>query len=123
MTTRRLVALDAAIEAGTGLALIADPGFVVRLLLGAGLTGGGIAVGRVAGFGLMSLGLACQPIGRDADPRATRALFAYNLLVALYLGYLRIGEGFAGYLLWPAVALHTLLTLLLGRLAYLGVSS
>jgi hypothetical protein len=39
----------------------------------------------------------------------------YNLLTTLYLGYLRIGGGFAGYLLWPAFVLHALLTLLLAR--------
>jgi hypothetical protein len=41
-----LVALSSAIEAATGVALIADPTFVVRVLLGAGLSGAGIAVGR-----------------------------------------------------------------------------
>jgi hypothetical protein len=118
MTTKALVGLDAALEMATGVALIADPSFVVRVLLGAGLSGGGMAVGRVAGFGLLSLGLACWPGRRDATPQATRALFTYNLLAALYLGYLRIGGVFVGYLLWPAFALHALLTLLLTRAVY-----
>jgi hypothetical protein len=118
MTTRTLLALDAALEVATGIALIADPSFVVRVLLGAGLTGGGIAVSRVAGLGLLSLGLACWPSGGDATAQATWTLFIYNLLTALYLGYLRVGEGFDGHLLWPAFALHTLLTFLLARPAY-----
>jgi len=118
MTTRTLVLLDAALEAATGVALIADPSFVVRALLGAGLSAGGIAVGRVAGLGLLSLGLACWPSTDSATATATWALFTYNLLVALYLGYLRIGGGFVGYLLWPAFALHVFLTLLLARPAY-----
>jgi len=118
MTTRTLVMLDAALEVATGVALIADPSFVVRVLLGTGLSGGGIAVGRVAGLGLLSLGLACRPGGDDATPQATRALFTYNLLATLYLGYLRIGGGFVSYLLWWVVALHALLTLLLARPAF-----
>ena len=118
MTTRTLVVLDAALEVATGVALIADPTFVVRVLLGAGLSAGGIAVGRVAGLGLLSLGLACWPSGDGASAQATWALFTYNLLVALYLGYLRLGGGFLGYLLWPAFALHALLALLLARPAY-----
>jgi hypothetical protein len=118
MTTRTLVVLDAALEVATGVALIVDPGFVVDVLLGAGLSGGGIAVGRVAGFGLLSLGLACWPSGGDATAEATWALFTYNLLAALYLGYLRVGGGFVSYLLWPAFALHALLALLLARPAY-----
>jgi len=118
MTTRTLVMLSAAIEGATGLALIADPSLVVRLLLGADLSDSGIAVGRVGGFGLLALGLACWPSGDDATAHAIRALFTYNLLAAVYLGYLRVGGGFAGYLLWPACALHALLTLLLARPAY-----
>jgi hypothetical protein len=130
MTTRRLVALDAAIEAATGIALIADPSFVVRVLLGSDLSGGGIAAGRVAGIGLLSLGLACWPNGDNPTIYATRALFTYNLLVAFYLGYLGVGGCFPGRLLWPAFALHALLAFLLARPAAerarherLGVSS
>ena len=118
MTTRMLVRLSAALEAATGVALIADPDFVARLLLGVGLTGGGIAVGRVAGFGLLALGLACWPSAEDATTHAIWALFTYNLLAGLFLGYLRVGGSFVGYLLWPACAIHVLLALLMARPAY-----
>ncbi|MGC2111186.1 MAG: hypothetical protein WA655_16845 [Candidatus Korobacteraceae bacterium] len=130
MTTKALVMLSAAIEFATGIALIAAPGFVVRLLLGANPSGTGIAIARVAGLGLLSLGLACWPGSNDVLPHATRALFTYNLLAALYLGYLRVGGGFVSYLLWPACILHALLTLLLAvqhrreaRTEYLGSTS
>jgi len=115
MKTRTLVMLSAAIEAATGLALIALPGLVARVLLGAGLSDSGIAVARVAGCGLLSLGIACWPGGDSAAPAAIRALFVYNLLVGFYLGYLRVAGGFAGSLLWPACILHILLALLLAR--------
>ncbi len=118
MTTSTLVRLSAAIEAATGVACIAVPSFVARVLLGADLSAGGIAVARVAGFGLLSLGLACWPNGDGATHPAIRALFTYNLLAALYFGYLRVGGGFVSYLLWPACALHGLLALLLARPAY-----
>jgi hypothetical protein len=127
MTTRTLVALSAGIEMATGVALIAVPGFVGRALLGQELSGAGIAVARVAGIGLLSLGLACWPGQNDGTPHAARALFVYNLLAALYLGYLRVGGGFVSYLLWPASALHAVLTILLAvqnkrgtRPGYLG---
>ena len=118
MTTRTLLALNAAIEAATGVALIVDPGLVIRVLLGVDLSGGGIAVGRVAGFGLFALGMACWPRGDQAGAEATFALFTYNLMTASYLCYLRIGEGFAGSLLWPAIALHALFTVLFAQMAY-----
>ncbi|MGB8771477.1 MAG: hypothetical protein WCC92_17825 [Candidatus Korobacteraceae bacterium] len=115
--------LSAAIESATGVALIAVPDAVARLLLGTGLDGSGIAVARLAGLGLLSLGLACWPRGEEATAQAIRALFTYNLLAALYLGYLRVGGGFVSYLLWPACALHAVLTILLARPAYKRVSA
>ena len=118
MTTKILARVSAAIEAATGVALIAAPDFVARVLLGVGLSDSGVAVGRVAGFGLLSLGLACCPTADDATPSAVRALFAYNLLAALYLGYLRAGGEFVAFLLWPACALHAVLALLFARPAY-----
>ena len=61
MTIRKLVIGSAAIEAATGVALIVVPDLVARLLLGTDLPGSGIAVARVAGFGLLTLAIACWP--------------------------------------------------------------
>src|SRR5947209_20352731 len=108
-----LLALSAVLEMVTGLALIIDPAVVARLLLGGDLPGVGTAVGRVAGFSLLSLGLACWPRTGPASAAALRALLTYNPLVTLYLVYLGIGGEWVGSLLWPAVVLHALLTLLL----------
>jgi hypothetical protein len=121
VNTRMLETIAAAVEMTTGLVLIADPVFVVRLLIGASLSSGGIAVGRVGGFGLLSLGLACLPSGAVVTARATAALFTYNLLSSLYIAYLGVVGGFVGYLLWPACALHAFLTLLLMRPTYIAV--
>jgi hypothetical protein len=115
MTTRLVLIVSGAIEAGFGAALIFDPGFVLRLLLGAQLSGAGVAAARVPGFALLSLTIACWPGGNLAYMPAIRELFVYNLLVGPYCGYLRLGGGFASYLLWPACAIHILLALLLAR--------
>ena len=113
MITRRLVMLSAAVEAATGLALIAVPSLVARLLLGAGLSDSGIAVARLTGIALLCLALACWPGGVDATQRVIRALLTYNLLAALCLGYLTVGGGFVSYLLWPACVVHSVLGVLL----------
>jgi hypothetical protein len=110
--------LSAAIEATTGLSLIAFPSVVGRLLLGAGLADSGVAVARLTGIALLCLALACWPSGDDATQPTVRALLSYNLLAALYLGYLRIGGGFVSYLLLSAFAVHALLALLLLRPAH-----
>jgi hypothetical protein len=86
------------------------------LLVGTDLSGGGIAIGRVCGFALLSLGLACWP-SAIVTAQAGWALLTYNLLTALYLGYLGVIGGFSGYLLWPACVLHALVALLLARSA------
>ena len=116
----RLLTLTAIIETATGLALMAVPSVVVRLLLGGEISGASIPLGRVAGFGLLSLGMACWP-GRDATGNtasALRAMLTYNSLATLYLLCLGIGGEWVGPLLWPAVALHAVLTILLARAWY-----
>ncbi len=118
MKTKTVESLSAAIEIATGLALIAVPELVVRVLLGSELFATGIAAARLAGCGLLALGLACWPGGNEPTPQATRALFTYNLLAGIYLGYLRTGGGFVSLLLWPACALHLVLALLLASPAY-----
>jgi hypothetical protein len=121
MTTRTVAAIAAVVEMTAGFALIAKPSFVVHLLIGTALSDGGVAIGRVGGFGLLSLGLACWPSGRVVNVQAISALFTYNLLAALYIGFLGVDGGFAGYLLWPACVLHGVLAILLVRPAYQAV--
>jgi hypothetical protein len=110
--------LAAALEVTTGCVFIAAPTLVVQLLIGASLSSGGIAIARVGGCGLLSLGLACWPSRNGVTAQAVSALFTYNLLTALYLGYLSLVGGFAGYLLWPAFAVHSLLSVLLAGPVY-----
>ena len=72
---------------------------------------------RVAGFGLLALGIAGWP-DRDAtrvQSRALAGLLAYNVLALFYLLYLGVRGEWVGLLLGPAVALHAVMTLLLGR--------
>ena len=119
---RMLLVLTAVLEAATGLALMIYPSLVTRLLLGDGVSGAGVALGRVAGFALLALGLACWPSSNASSGLRTalRAMLTYNLLVAVYLLYLGIGGEWVGSLLWPAVAIHGVMTLLLGGAWFKG---
>ena len=57
MTTKTVMTVSAVIETVTGLVLIFNPGLAARVLLGADLSASGVAVGRLCGIGLLSLGL------------------------------------------------------------------
>jgi hypothetical protein len=115
MTTRRLVMLSAALEVATGVAFIAPPNLVATVLLGSGLSEIDIIVIRGTGISLLALGVACWPNEEIVTPQVILTLFAYNLLAALYFGYLRVGKGFVSHLLWPVCPLHAMLALLLAH--------
>ena len=68
-----------------------------------------IPVARVTGIALVGLGIACWP----GPPLA--GMLIYSVAVALYLAYVGFAGGFVGVLLWPAVALHGALSILLAR--------
>jgi len=106
---KKALIFAAAGEAATGLALLIVPSLVGQLLLGEELTSVAIAVARVAGIALIALGIACWP-----GP-ALVGMLIYIAAVTLYLAYLGIAGGLTGVLLWPAVALHLVLSILLGR--------
>jgi hypothetical protein len=123
MAIKTLLNVAAAVEAATGVALMIDPPLVTRLLLGDEVSGAGVALGRVAGFALLSLGLACWPETVAVNTPAPRALLTYNLLATLYFAYLGIGGQWVGSLLWPAVGIHAVLTFLLARAWFAAVGT
>jgi hypothetical protein len=106
---RKVLTVAAVGEAATGLALLVVPSLVGQLLLGERLTGVAIPVARVAGIALIGLGIACWP-----GP-ALVGMLTYSTVVMLYLAYLGFADGLTGVFLWPAVALHVVLSILLGR--------
>jgi hypothetical protein len=82
---------------------------VGRLLFGEELIGVAVPVARVTGIALIALAVACWP----GPPLV--GMMTYSALVTLYLAYLGFAGGLTGVFLWPAVALHAVLSILLGR--------
>jgi hypothetical protein len=105
----KVLVFAAVAEVLTGLALLAVPSLVGEVLLGQQLPAVAIAVARVTGIALIALGLACWP----ATPLI--GMLAYSSAVAAYFIYVGLTGEFSGVLLWPAVVLHALLSILLGR--------
>jgi hypothetical protein len=110
---KRLLKLTAIIETATGLALIAVPAIVVRLLLGAEISGASIPLGRVAGAALLALGVACWLARDDRQSRTARglvvAMLMYNIVATAVLAFAGLGLGLHGIALWPAVILHAVM--------------
>jgi hypothetical protein len=111
---KKVLIVAAVAEAVTGLALVIAPSLVVQLLLGAELSGVAILVARVAGIALIGLGIACWP----GPPPI--GMLTYSAAVTLYLAYAGVFGGFTGVLLWPAVLLHAILSVLLARMWLAG---
>jgi hypothetical protein len=106
-----LLAVAAAAEALTGLALILCPPIVVKLLFGAEIAGIGVVTTQFAGLALIALGVACWPCGSASC--ALYGMLTYSSLATLGLLYVALSGKWNGSLLWPAVVLHAVLTLLL----------
>ena len=107
---KRVLAVAAAVEVATGLALLSVPSLVGQLLFGAEFTGVANPAARVTGIALLALGVGCWP----GSP-ALCGMLTYGALATLYLAYLGVIGEWVGPLLWPAVVLHGILTVLLAR--------
>jgi hypothetical protein len=107
---KKVLGLAAASEAATGLALLIVPSLVGRLLLGDELAGVAIPVARVTGIALIALGIACWP---GLTPLC--GMLTYNALATAFLVWLGIRGDWVGPLLWPAVVLHAVMAIFLGR--------
>lgn len=119
-TSLRFAALA---EAVIGLVLLCYPPVVVKLVFAAHIPAIGFTVStimsRIAGMGLIALGLACWPTGADG-PRAGSRLSGPPLLgqlvnstfIACYLGYIGYSVSSVGPLFWPVFLLSLVLALL-----------
>jgi hypothetical protein len=98
-------------EAAAGVIVLAYPPIVARVLFAAEIGGAGVMMSRIAGIALIGLGVACWP--RGGTRQTSYGMLTYSTLVMLYLIVVGTG-GPAGFLLWPAVVVHALLSLILG---------
>ena len=107
---KKVLTVAAVVEVATGMALLIVPSLVGRLLFGAEFTGVANPAARVTGVALLALGVGCWP-----GSTALCGMLTYGGLATLYLAYLGVIGEWVGPLLWPAVVLHGILTVLLAR--------
>jgi hypothetical protein len=94
------------------------PSLFVWLLFGAELSKAGQALGRLAGFALLALALACWPLGGARARSGLAALFVFSLLTTIYLFYVGVRGELVGLMLWPAAVVHAGLTVILARVRF-----
>jgi hypothetical protein len=116
MSAKKLLIVTALVEAPVGLLLLTAPGVVVGLLLGAPIAEPVTPVlARIAGAALLALGVASWTAREEGASRAGRGLIAalllYNAVAVAVLAGAGAGQGLAGILMWPTVALHAGLAL------------
>jgi hypothetical protein len=110
---KKVLAVAAVVEVATGMALLIVPSLVGRLLFGAEFTGVANPAARVTGIALLALGVGCWP-----GSTALCGMLTYGALATLYLAYLGVIGEWVGPLLWPAVVLHGILTVLLAQACF-----
>jgi hypothetical protein len=117
-TTTQFFMATAVMEVGAGLAFLVAPALAVRLLFGPAETQAAVAIARLAGAALLSLGAACWWARHDEGSASSRGLISglliYNaVVVALVLA----GTfGSLGPLLWAFAILHGAMALWCARL-------
>ena len=116
MRLKELFIVTAVVEVATGLALLALPAVVLASLLGIqAAVEETLVVSRIAGAALLAIGVTSALARDDARSPAQRGvlvgILTYDVLVALLLAYAGLAVQMAGAALWPAVVLHTLLTI------------
>src|SRR6478735_9861052 len=110
---QQLLAIACGLEATIGLGLLVAPSMVVRLILGSDLADTPIIISNIAGVALISLAIACWPRTGQTSRAPYAGMFFYTLLVALFLGEIAVDGITGGLLLWPVVATHLGLAVLI----------
>ncbi|MEK6440624.1 hypothetical protein [Pseudonocardia sp. T1-2H] len=102
-----MVRLSAGLEFGTGLALLAVPSVVIKLLIGPPAAERLALIGRVFGGALVALGVAGLLADGEPPTRGVVCAFtSYNASTAAILGAAGASEAADGVLLWPVVVFH-----------------
>ena len=87
----RLLGLGGVLETVAGLGLLVDPAGGASALFGSSMEGPGVAIGRIGGGGLLSLGIACWLARKTPTAPASVgvawAYLVYNLLTCVTLAW------------------------------------
>jgi hypothetical protein len=112
ISLNRLLVASSLLELMAGTAMLCAPRQAVFQLTGVSLEEAAIStMTRFAGAGLFALGIACWLSCKEVPGPAPMipAMAIYNLAAVGILVWTALGEGLNGVLLWPGVAIHSLM--------------
>ena len=93
----RLLSVGGVLETVSGLGLLLDPAGGASALFGSSMEGAGVAIGRIGGGGLLSLGIACWLARKTPTSPASVgvawAYLAYNVVTCVTLAWASVALG------------------------------
>ena len=111
---RTALLLAAWVEIIVGASFVLASNGQSQLVFGATTEGTGTLFARLAGIGLIALGLACLPSNVAGTQRiAVRGLFIFNVAATIFFAWVAVATTFRGIVLWPVVILHAVLAIVL----------
>jgi hypothetical protein len=114
MTQSYIVKAAAWLEIIVGIVFITVPDVPCTLLFDAKPEGIGVPLARWIGIGLFALGIASVPSKAAEPTRSTvLGLFAFNAGITILLAWEGFSVAIHGFLLWPVVILHSLISVAL----------
>ena len=111
---RTAILLAALVEIIVGASFVLATNGQSQLVFGAPTEGTGSLFARLAGIGLIGLGLTCLPSNVAGTQRiAVRGLFIFNIAATIFFAWVGLATTFRGVVLWPVVVLHAVLAIVL----------
>lgn len=111
---RTAVLLAALVEILVGVSFVLATNGQSQLVFGAPTEGTGSLFARLAGIGLIGLGLTSLPSNVAGTQRiAVRGLFIFNVAATIFFAWVGLATTFRGVVLWPVVILHAVLAIVL----------
>jgi len=123
----RLLSVGGVLETLSGLGLLLDPAGGASALFGSSIEGAGVAIGRIGGAGLLSLGIACWLARKTPTSPASVgvawAYLAYNVVTCVTLVWASVALGGGSLPALGGAVLHGVLgAAMLGALLGRGVN-
>ncbi len=111
---RTAVMMAAWVEIIVGASFVLVPNAQSQLVFAATLEGAGVHFARLAGIGLIGLGITSMPSNLAGTRHyAVPGLLLFNIAATIFFASVGLATTFRGVVLWPVVILHAVISIAL----------